>query len=241
MRPRGATGKAKPPPALPADVLRVEYGEQGRSAGSIAEELGASTAHVLSELRRIGVPVREARGGTRKKAELRRALTPTYLREQLVDRRRSLDDVASDHGTSARTVARYVERLGIDLPEDVPAHGAIHKQRRSRSGSAVAKIAAAGLLAEGAPLVLDVERLPRPWRDGVRSWAADGTGRLQALWTNEDGGALVWAADRQPRSPNGLTGEIVFQAGLAFGPCQATRAWRTADGTSLADLADTTS
>ena len=98
---RGRKGRGRSPEVeIGKDLLRREYIQEGRSADSIAKEHGTSAHHVLNELRRHGLPVRTVTGGSQKKAELQRALTPAYLRAQLIDQRRTVNDLAEEHGTS---------------------------------------------------------------------------------------------------------------------------------------------
>ncbi|WP_421121686.1 sigma factor-like helix-turn-helix DNA-binding protein [Aquihabitans daechungensis] len=236
---RGRSGRSRSHATeLEEDMLQREYVDAGRSADSIAKEHGTNAAHVLSEVRRHGLPVRAVAGGSQKKAELQRALTPTYLRAQLVDQRRTLDDLAEEHGTSVRTITRYVERSGIELPNDVPAFVALKKPRRGASGSATAVIEAYGLLHDGAPLRLDVDRVPARWRSAVQTWVAANPSGADATWVTEiNEGNLRWTFDRAVSSPNGVMQWIVESAGEEFGPCQATRIWCTADGTTLVALA----
>jgi predicted DNA-binding protein YlxM (UPF0122 family) len=223
---------------LSEDVLRREYIQAGRSAASIAKEYGTSARHVLDELRRHGLPVRAVTGGSQKKAELQRALTPGYLRVQLVDQRRTVEDLAQEHRTSVRTIVRYVEHSGLEIPDDVPAFSAVMGPRRVQSGSATGVIEARGLLDDGAPLRLDVDRVPAQWRAAVQAWVAVNPTAGHATWVAaHDDGNLQWGFDGAVSSPNGVLQWIVEAAGEAFGPCQATRVWCSVDGTTLVALA----
>ncbi|MEU4491621.1 TniQ family protein [Streptomyces purpurascens] len=91
---------------LTPDFLKREYTEGQTPLGVIAMSHGIPAKHVIQHAKELGVTVfRGQRPHTIDDEE--------WLREQYLDRTRSIDDIAQEIGTSGNVVIRHLENLGI--------------------------------------------------------------------------------------------------------------------------------
>jgi hypothetical protein len=112
-------------------------------------------------------------------------------------------------------------------PARAEAKAAVQKlEEYSRAHKAVRVIVDAGLLPDGAKLLL-VPRsgVPESIRKDIRDWAAK-DGRGTATWTNDTVRPLVWDADGEAYSPSGLATQIFASVtGKSVTGIQGTTWW----------------
>jgi predicted DNA-binding protein YlxM (UPF0122 family) len=98
---------------LTEDFLRNEYERNGRSANSIARELGLSSGQVLTAVRKYRIPVRDSDGDRRMKNPGLSRLTPDYLKREYLDNGRSANSIAKELGVTNGSVTRALRDAGI--------------------------------------------------------------------------------------------------------------------------------
>lgn len=118
VRPRGHRGtpsrlRAERLTLMTPDYLQREYVDGGRSAASVAKEIGVSAHDVLDAVRGHDLPVRPVTGGSQRKAELQQLLTKQYLHAELIEKGKAIEDLASEVGTTVRVIERYIARAGV--------------------------------------------------------------------------------------------------------------------------------
>ncbi len=123
-------------------------------------------------------------------------------------------------------------------PREVARRAADEQVRRRRETNAVVTLVAEGTIEDDEVLTLDVGALPATTREQVAEWVAESPVRGQATWRNDRRAPLIWAENDQPWSPTGLAREVIARAtGRQGAVIQGPRAWMTASGESLSELA----
>jgi DNA-binding MarR family transcriptional regulator len=107
--------------ARPADITPERLNQlvnvEGRTLRDIAREVGMHRRRLAELLRHGGYPVPPSQRRSKYKPE------PEWLREQYLDGRRTLPDIAAELGTTAANVARFAKEYKIPLR---PRGGASH-------------------------------------------------------------------------------------------------------------------
>ncbi|WP_280465374.1 TniQ family protein [Nocardia brasiliensis] len=114
-RPQRTWPKSAPPAAwrreqqaealLTREFFEHEHLEAGRSLKELSAATGFTIAELSQQARRCGVTVRKGQAPTR--------IDPTWLREQYLDRRRNMADIAAELGTVQGVIANALQRFDI--------------------------------------------------------------------------------------------------------------------------------
>ncbi|WP_331758360.1 TniQ family protein (plasmid) [Nocardia sp. NBC_01377] len=114
-RPQRAWPKGTPPGArrreqqaqalLTREFFEREHIDGQRSLKQLSAETGFSITELSQYARRRGVTIRKGQAPTR--------IDPTWLREQYLDRRRNMSDIAAELGTIHGVIANALERFDI--------------------------------------------------------------------------------------------------------------------------------
>lgn len=96
------------------DWLRTQYVENRRSMDDIADELDVDSSTVESWLDRYGVLTRSYSEARLSEQAVERLQDETWLREQYIEKRRSLPDIADEIGITPKGLFNWLDRHGIE-------------------------------------------------------------------------------------------------------------------------------
>ncbi|WP_157884867.1 HNH endonuclease [Halorubrum aethiopicum] len=107
------TGRVSDERLNDADWLRKQYVEERRRSSEIAEDCGCSKPTVVRRLNKHNIEVRTETNTTTDQ----RLADPEWLREQCVDERRSIYDIANECGCDSSTVSRWLSKHDIEAAQ----------------------------------------------------------------------------------------------------------------------------
>jgi hypothetical protein len=94
-------------------------------------------------------------------------------------------------------------------PRQAEVRAVEETRRRRQDVGTVAKIIAAGLLEDGAPLTVRPYGINRDLREPLEAWLDERPERRTATWQSDEKAPLLWGADRQTYTPTGLAKKML--------------------------------